>query len=271
MPGGLHLLTDLLAAFAGSAAGWWLYRHYLRPVGLSVDTGRGRSYWSVLVVSAALGAYWLGTLNLVISGTPGIGRSVFGAVLGGILGIEIFKLLRGIRGSTGAVFVLPLTLGLAVGRIGCFLAGIADFTYGTPTSLPWAWDFGDGIPRHPVQLYESAAMLVFAAAFFAWSRRQPRAASAYGFYVFVLWFAVDRFLLEFLKPYGRIVNVLTVFQIGAVFLILYAAFMLWRTGRVMAVKTTGQQHARPQTVPILRPDDLAMRDLPAAGAGQDPH
>jgi len=48
-------------------------------------------------------------------------------------------------------------VGVAVGRIGLlFSQGIDDFTYGTPTALPWAHDFGDGVPRHPVQLYESA-------------------------------------------------------------------------------------------------------------------
>ncbi|WP_374308137.1 prolipoprotein diacylglyceryl transferase [Dongia sp.] len=227
-----------------------------------VSAGRGQGYWLALTISAALGAYWLGTLNLAVSGVPGIGRSVFGAVLGGIVGIELYKSGKGIKLSTGAIFVLPLTLGLSIGRIGCFLGGMEDFTYGTPTALPWGYDFGDGIPRHPVQLYESAAMLVFAGAFFAWSRARPRAASAYGFYLFALWFASDRLLLEFLKPYGRIVNALTVFQIGALVLILYAAFMLWRIWR---------HHARFETLSLLRPDDLAVRNLPAAGPGQDPH
>jgi prolipoprotein diacylglyceryltransferase len=47
-------------------------------------------------------------------------------------------------------------LGLMIGRIGCFLAGLADGTYGNPTSLPWGIDFGDGVSRHPTQLYEIA-------------------------------------------------------------------------------------------------------------------
>ena len=150
----LHFVTDLLSAALGSASGWWLYRRYLMPAGLAQNARRSLAYWMVLVVSAALGAYWLGTLNLIVSSHPGIGRSVFGAVLGAVVGIELYKLIRGQRGSTGAVFVLPLALGLGIGRVGCFLAGMDDFTFGTPTSLPWAHDFGDGIPRHPTQLYE---------------------------------------------------------------------------------------------------------------------
>jgi hypothetical protein len=30
--------------------------------------------------------------------------------------------------------------GVAVGRIGCYYAGIDDFTYATPTDLPWGHD-----------------------------------------------------------------------------------------------------------------------------------
>jgi prolipoprotein diacylglyceryltransferase len=41
-----------------------------------------------------------------------------------------------------------------IGRVGCFLAGLEDGTFGNPSALPWAIDFGDGVPRHPTQLYE---------------------------------------------------------------------------------------------------------------------
>ena len=34
-------------------------------------------------------------------------------------------------------------LAAGVGRIGCFLSGLPDGTYGLPSSLPWAIDLGD--------------------------------------------------------------------------------------------------------------------------------
>ena len=37
------------------------------------------------------------------------------------------------RGSTGIVFAAPFAASVAVGRLGCFFSGLADFTYGTPT------------------------------------------------------------------------------------------------------------------------------------------
>jgi prolipoprotein diacylglyceryltransferase len=68
----------------------------------------------------------------------------------------------GITQRTGARFALTLAVGIAVGRIGCYFAGMDDFTFETPTTLPWGHDFGDGVARHPVQLYESFAMAGFA-------------------------------------------------------------------------------------------------------------
>ena len=65
----------------------------------------------------------------------------------------------GLRTSTGDLYSIPLALGIAIGRIGCFLTGLSDNTYGIPTSLPWAINFGDGIPRHPTQLYEILFLL----------------------------------------------------------------------------------------------------------------
>ena len=88
----------------------------------------------------------------------GIARSVEGALAGGIVAIELYKWRHGISLRTGARFALPLAIGIAIGRLGCYFAGLDDFTYGTPTALPWGHDFGDGILRHPVQLYESVAM-----------------------------------------------------------------------------------------------------------------
>ncbi|MGD0632025.1 MAG: prolipoprotein diacylglyceryl transferase family protein, partial [Terracidiphilus sp.] len=90
-------------------------------------------------------------LELVLS--PG-GKTIVGGLLGGWMGVEIVKKLSGIKRRTGDLFALPLCVGIAVGRVGCLLAGLADDTYGKPTGLPWAVNLGDGIGRHPVQAYE---------------------------------------------------------------------------------------------------------------------
>src|SRR5581483_2391058 len=82
-----------------------------------------------------------------------------GALAFGLLFVELLKKYIGVSQSTGDLYAIPLCLGIAIGRIGCFLTGLSDNTYGKRTSLPWAVDFGDGVPRHPTQLYETLFLL----------------------------------------------------------------------------------------------------------------
>ncbi len=156
----------------------------------------------------------------------GIARSVEGALAGGVIAIELYKWLHGIALRTGARFALPLALGIAVGRLGCYFAGLEDFTYGTPTTLPWGHDFGDGILRHPVQLYESLAMAAFAA-FYVWAVLNRNAAViTNGFYLVLFYYGLQRFLWEFIKPYGTLIGPFSLFHLLSLFVMVYAAVML---------------------------------------------
>ncbi|MEE9375292.1 MAG: prolipoprotein diacylglyceryl transferase family protein, partial [Rhizobiaceae bacterium] len=126
---------------------------------------------------------------------------------------------------TGAIYALPMTLGIAVGRIGCLLSGLKDFTYGIPTGANWGWDFGDGIMRHPVQLYETIAMLGFAALYAIMIKRGSTGWRTNGFYYAVAFYATERFILEFFKPYGSIIAGFTIFQLLSLGLLGYAMMM----------------------------------------------
>ncbi len=48
---------------------------------------------------------------------------------------------------------------MCIGRVGCFLTGLSDATCGVRTDLPWGVDYGDGVPRHPAQIYEILFLL----------------------------------------------------------------------------------------------------------------
>jgi prolipoprotein diacylglyceryltransferase len=130
-------------------------------------------------------------------------------------------LVRGIRGSTGVIWVGPIALGIAIGRLGCLFAGLPDETFGIPTRLPWGVELGDGIARHPVQLYESLAMLAFLAAYLLALARRARWTEDRAFYAFVIFYAAQRFFWEFLKPYPRILGPLDLFQLLAIAMIFY--------------------------------------------------
>ena len=179
-------------------------------------------YIAAASLGATAGAYLVGSLNLLLTGIDGFGRSIEGAIGGGILAIEVLKWRTGVAGSTGLRFVAPLAAAIAVGRLGCFFAGLDDMTYGTPTRVPWGVDFGDGVARHPVQLYEAATMAIFFIVFVLLLRRGGESLRRTGFYAFVAVYAVQRFIWEFFKPYATLIGPLNLFHLLSLALVAYA-------------------------------------------------
>ena len=179
-----------------------------------------------LVAGAVIGGYGFGTLNLWLSGIHEIGRSILGALAGAIFAIELYKRSAGVRRSTGLVFVAGFATSVAIGRIGCLLSGLDDQTYGIPTGAAWGWDFGDGVLRHPVQLYESLTMAAFLGiALWAFAVRQPFFMRN-GFYLLVAFYAGQRFLWEFLKPYGTVAGPFNIFHLVCLAVIAYGVAMI---------------------------------------------
>jgi prolipoprotein diacylglyceryltransferase len=220
----IHAGFDGLAWLAAGAAGLWLMRS--GRVAFPVPQPLRLNYLAALAFGAGVGAVFFGTANLWLSGQPGLARSIEGAVAGAIVAIELYKRIAGIRSRTGARFALPFAVGVAVGRIGCFLSGLDDFTHGTPTTLPWGHDFGDGVLRHPVQLYESAAMAAFAAVY-AWRvLRNDRFWISQGFYLAVGCYGAQRFVWEFFKPYATLVGPFTLFHLLSAAVLVYAVAMI---------------------------------------------
>lgn len=160
--------VHLVLEWAALAAGVQLYRWQRRRAG---QGGMLQPGSFAVVVGCVLGAaignklvFWIEWPHLWAQYGHDMqawarGQSIVGGLLGGLIGVELAKLLAGIRHSTGDQFILPLIAGTVVGRIGCFLAGLNDGTYGVSSSLPWAVDFGDGIPRHPTQVYDMLFVL----------------------------------------------------------------------------------------------------------------
>jgi phosphatidylglycerol---prolipoprotein diacylglyceryl transferase len=124
------------------------------------------------------------------------GKSVLGGFIGGTLAVEAGKRSIGWQRSTGDAWVPALALGLMIGRVGCQLSGLWDETCGTPTALPWGWDYGDGVPRHPAALYEIVLVGLAWLGVSRWRDAPPGARFA----TFLAAYCTIRFALEFLKP-----------------------------------------------------------------------
>lgn len=203
-PIALHTLFEALAYAIGFRMFLWTRRR-LAPGAFQHDD---HVVWVGVgaIVGAALGAklsFWIDDPLTAFANFPDLrhlleGKSIIGALLGGLLGVELAKKIAHVGNSTGDAFVLPLTLGMCIGRVGCFLAGLGDHTYGMPTSLPWGVDFGDGLSRHPTQLYEIAFLLAQYTLIHV--RRHAFIRSGDGFRAFMIGYLLFRLLVEFIKP-----------------------------------------------------------------------
>lgn len=197
----LHPLFEALGYTCG-------YAWYWRARGHSGDVLGEEQRWAV-IASAAIGGLLGSRLLGLLEEAPRVrmtwqaiflpgGKTIVGGLLGGWIAVEIMKHLRGIRSQTGDLLVVPLCIGIAVGRIGCFLAGLADDTYGIPTKLPWGIDFGDGIPRHPTPLYEIIFLGSLAFVFSRYNRRIHPEGST--FKLFLAAYLGWRLAVDFIKP-----------------------------------------------------------------------
>ncbi|HZP68007.1 MAG TPA: prolipoprotein diacylglyceryl transferase family protein [Rudaea sp.] len=199
-----HTAFEVSAYFVGMRLFLWQRRRLALPV----LADRDRSLWIgvAAIVGAALGAklgYWIEDPLAAFADFPDWrhlleGKTIVGALLGGLAAVEGVKRAIGARGSSGDAFALPIAVGIAIGRIGCFLAGLADHTFGNPTALPWGVDFGDGVPRHPTQLYEIAFLIALAAVLVR--RRAAFAQAGDAFRAFMIAYLAFRLLVDTIKP-----------------------------------------------------------------------
>lgn len=147
-------------------------------------------------------------------------KTIMGGLFGGLLGVEIAKKIIGERTSSGDLFVFPIILGIFIGRIGCFLSGINEFTYGKQSHFFTAMDLGDGILRHPVALYELLFLMVL---FFSLKQLKKTVVLENGelFKWFMILYFGFRFFIEFLKPNVFYVLGLSTIQLLCIICILY--------------------------------------------------
>ncbi len=137
----------------------------------------------------------------------GDGKTILFGLAGGYVGVEIAKAIVGVRTKTGDSFAIPVAVSIGIGRLGCF---VGRCCYGQPTTLPWGVDFGDGVLRHPTQVYETAFHLLMAATLYGFERRGwfPRQRLK----LYLLAYCGYRFITEFIRPEVQLTGGLTGYQ-----------------------------------------------------------
>jgi phosphatidylglycerol:prolipoprotein diacylglycerol transferase len=218
------------------AVGVALSRHTMPPLGLS------RRQRLAVGLGAFCGAMIGAKLPFVLADWPGLlsgrawldnGKTIVFGLVGGYFGVELAKRAMDIRVKTGDGFAVPVAAAVAVGRLACFCAGCC---YGTVTTVPWAVDFGDGLPRHPTQLYESLFHGSAAAGLAYLQRRGMFRGQLIKLYIIA--YLAYRFATEFLRPESVLALGLTDYQWACLVLIPVFGY-LWSRGRAATAAAPG--------------------------------
>ena len=192
-----------------------LIRRYARIEGL--DPGRTSE---AIVLTIAVSFFGARLFELVLNwdryfGHPGGWKLLLfstGGFLGGLITAIPFGMYWFRRTGVPVLVgldILALTGGIAegVGRWGCFFSGCC---WGTPTRLPWAVTFPEvgrrlhaglpDVPIHPTQIYMSLNALLILGVLVVMYRRKRFHGRIIA--VYVILYAVTRFLIEFVRGDG---------------------------------------------------------------------
>ena len=225
--GSIKLHPHLIFETAAYAIAFRIYLFMRKRAGDTLDDGN--RWW--IIAAATMGAmvgskllYWFEAPALTLAHWRETaylmsGKTIVGALIGGLIAVELAKHILGIKQRTGDLFAVPLCLGIAIGRIGCFLTGLEDHTSGVATSLPWGVNFGDGTPRHPTQLYEALFALALGA--YLWRRMQRPHISGDIFKGFMAAYFTFRMACDFLKPDARVLLGMSSIQLACMAMLLY--------------------------------------------------
>ncbi|WP_292009092.1 prolipoprotein diacylglyceryl transferase family protein [Chryseobacterium sp.] len=155
-------------------------------------------------------------------------NTIVGGLAFGLIGVELAKKSVGHKESTGDLIVFPLILAMIIGRIGCFLTGIYEETYGIPTDSIFGMHLGDQYLRHPVALYE-IVFLIMMWIYLRLIQKKNKYPQGFIFQIFMLCYFTFRFFLDFIKPHAYIVGNLGTIQLVCICVIIYYIYKIKNT------------------------------------------
>ena len=229
----IHLVLEYVAFFLA-------YRYYVYLRRNSTDAISSNNRLSI-ILGAALGAL-VGSRLVGFLENPFIEfsqeniiqllntKTIMGGLFGGLLAVEIAKKRIGEMQRSGDLFVFPIILGIFIGRIGCFLSGTNEFTYGKETSSVFGMNLGDGLLRHPIALYELVFLVLL---FFGLKKIQKKIDLKNGelFKWFMVLYFGFRFFIEFLKP-----NVFYIFRLSSIQILCVICWLYYYTFIIQKIK-----------------------------------
>ncbi len=145
------------------------------------------------------------------------GMSIHGGLIGGVLGFYILTRIKNVKFFQIAdIATVSVAFGMALGRLGNF---VNKELVGRVTDVSWAVDFGDGVMRHPSQLYAMGKDILLFCIF--WYVLQKMSVykwkEGYVFSAFLILYAIFRFCVEFFRePDSQLGFIFLDFSMGQV-------------------------------------------------------
>ena len=147
------------------------------------------------------------------------GLSIQGAILvAGSFAFWFMKKKKMAVWKTADAIVPGVILGQAIGRVGCDV-------FGVPMSRNWPWGvMVGGELLHPAQLYEVA--LNFILFLIIWRRRQTAQFDGELFFIYVIGFAFNRFIVEFFRSNPQAIGSLSIAHVLSLLIIVLGLLLL---------------------------------------------
>lgn len=230
----IHPILEWFGIFLGMR----LYVFLKRKQQNSLSTIQSLSIILGALLGALLGSKLIGTLEnpqaFLTAQNPFLffwtSNTIVGGLAFGLIGVELTKKIIHHKDSTGDLMVFPLILAIIIGRIGCFLTGVYEQTYGLPTQSIFGMYLGDEYLRHPVALYEIAFLILLGVGLIFF-RRKFSYQSGFIFQLFMFSYFTFRFFLDFIKPKINLFLGLSMIQITCICAVFYYIFKLSKNKR----------------------------------------
>jgi phosphatidylglycerol:prolipoprotein diacylglycerol transferase len=227
-PSGLPVRGYGVMVLAGAAAGVWMATYRAERAGVERELIWSMAFW--LFIGGMVGGrafyvieYWQQRFHaesfretfLRVINFPEGGLVVYGALLGGVIAVLFFIRKHALPALATFDLIAPsMMIGLALGRIGCFLNGCC---YGGPTTLPWGVRFPPGsppfadqaasgalspgsptsLPVHPAQLYSAITAALIG--WLLWSYYPFRRRDGQVIALMLMVYPISRFLEEIIR------------------------------------------------------------------------
>lgn len=253
--GGFSVPTYGVLVALGMAAALWITTKLAKRDGLKPDVVANLAIYCAFagIIGAKLfmflfdwREYWANPSEIFSRATLQAAGVFQGGLLLALIVAYFYMKMMGLPWlRTADVFAPGISLGHAIGRLGCLMAGCC---FGRECSMPWAITFHNeaaralsdtpiNVPLHPTQLYESIGDLAIFAFLYWRNGKAHRPGEIIGLYLAL--YSALRIVVEFFRFHEQntVVGLSLTQWISAAFL-LAGCWLLWQTSQMRWVSSS---------------------------------